>query len=277
MKVFLSWSGDLSKRVAEELRGWLPLVIQAIKPWLSSEDIEKGSRWSPDIAKELTASKAGVICVLPDNQDSPWLNFEAGAISNTIWASKVCTYLVGIKPTDLNGPLKQFQATVCDRDDTRRLVGTLNQALEKDALSGETLDKSFEVFWPRLERALDEILSAKRPAMPIRTERELAEETLTIVRELIKRPPSNILNSLYNDPYSGPSPSGFIDPYEPYNPNSHLYESLYRVPVASQPSSKIVLNEAEYEEFMRRQPIQVSEALGLPATEDPKKKAKAES
>ena len=84
MKVFLSWSGQLSKRVAEELRQWLPNVIQALEPWLSSEDIGKGSRWSSHVTSELAASKAGIICVTPDNHNAPWLNFEAGAISNNV-------------------------------------------------------------------------------------------------------------------------------------------------------------------------------------------------
>jgi hypothetical protein len=64
--------------MAETLREWLPNVLQAVEPWMSAEDIEKGARWSTDIAAELANTKAGILCVTPDNLEAPWLNFEAG-------------------------------------------------------------------------------------------------------------------------------------------------------------------------------------------------------
>ena len=84
MKVFLSWSGSRSHKVALVFRDWLPSVIQEIVPYVSSEDIDKGARWSTDIAKELSDSKFGILCVTRDNINAPWLTFEAGALSKTM-------------------------------------------------------------------------------------------------------------------------------------------------------------------------------------------------
>lgn len=41
MQVFISWSGDQSKAVAELLNDWIPCVTQAVKPWISSADLDK--------------------------------------------------------------------------------------------------------------------------------------------------------------------------------------------------------------------------------------------
>ena len=70
MKVFISWSGDTSFKVAEVLKEWLPCIIQDVEPYFSSADIDKGARWSSDIAKELEAADFGILCVTKDNIDS---------------------------------------------------------------------------------------------------------------------------------------------------------------------------------------------------------------
>src|SRR6266403_3949719 len=100
MKVFISWSGPISNKVAVLLRDWLPSVIQAVEPYVSSEDIDKGARWSTDIAKELEAAHFGILCITPDNISAPWINFEAGALSKALDKSKVVPLLVGVKKSE---------------------------------------------------------------------------------------------------------------------------------------------------------------------------------
>jgi len=121
MKVFISWSGSLSMKVALVLQKWMPRVIQSVEPYVSSENIDKGSRWSLDIAKELQGSVYGILCVTKDNYKAPWLNFEAGALSKELDLSRVCPFLYNIKSSELKGPLLQFQATVFEKEDVYRL------------------------------------------------------------------------------------------------------------------------------------------------------------
>ncbi|HEX8265309.1 MAG TPA: hypothetical protein VF596_07770 [Pyrinomonadaceae bacterium] len=59
MKIFISWSGERSHQVAQALFSWLPKVIQTIEPFLSSENIESGSRWHTEIASQLESTNFG--------------------------------------------------------------------------------------------------------------------------------------------------------------------------------------------------------------------------
>src|SRR5580693_1724871 len=124
MNLFISWSGTRSRAVAEALHGWLPSVIQSVKPWMSAADLEKGARWSSDVARHLEETRVGIICLTSDNLDAPWILFESGALSKTLNSTFVCPYLFNVEPSELKGPLVQFQVTKCDKEDTRRLLHT---------------------------------------------------------------------------------------------------------------------------------------------------------
>lgn len=202
MKVFISWSGDLSHRVALVLRDWLPSVIQALQPYVSSEDIDKGVRWSTDIANELDQSQFGILCITPDNADAPWLNFEAGALSKSIDKSRVSPFLFGLKRSEIrSGPLLQFQSTIFERDDVLKLLHSLNSAPEPPCLDDARLDIVFSVWWPKLQEELTQLL-ATQPALKASSvpsarreghaESDILEELLELVRtqhKLLNSPP----------------------------------------------------------------------------------------
>ena len=155
MKVFISWSGKTSFEVAKVLKEWIPCVIYNIEPYFSSDDIDKGARWSTDIAKELEAAEFGILCVTKDNLNSEWLNFEAGALSKAIDKSKVCPFLFNLLPSDIsNSPILQFQMTSVDRDDMYKLFKSMNKALGESALEEARLKKMFELSWNEIDTAL---------------------------------------------------------------------------------------------------------------------------
>lgn len=189
MNVFLTWSGSKSRRLAEFLRQWLADVIQDLHPWMSSEDIRRGAQWPAAIGAQLESSDIGVICVTRDNQEAPWLLFEAGALGKRLTrGARVCTYLLDLSPADLKpGPLSLYQATQATQEDTLRLLITLNEALGEARLPEQRLRKAFDHYWPELHAHITFLNSSTPPpAMVIRPDRELLEEILLLLREIAR-------------------------------------------------------------------------------------------
>lgn len=188
-KVFISWSGELSRKLGESLRNWLPAALQYVKPYFSPDDIEKGAKWNSEIAKELETSDVGVILLTPDNTEKPWIIFESGALSKSMDKSRVCTLLFDLDPAEVKGPLTSFQATKFVREDFKRLVYTINNTAGEAKLDASVLDSVFEMWWPRLEAQVNEILKthdkgAKRERRP---ERDILEEILNLTRMNVER------------------------------------------------------------------------------------------
>lgn len=188
MKVFISWSGETSRSLAEIMHRWLPSVIQAAKPYFSPDDMAKGARWSTEIAKELESSQVGILIVTRENLEAPWLMFEAGALSKNIGQAKVSPILFEVEPADIKGPLVQFQVAKFEKAETKRVVRMINSELGDVALANDVLDAAFEMWWPRLEEQVRRELSrvGRRETVTVRPERELLEEILALTRSLVR-------------------------------------------------------------------------------------------
>lgn len=209
MKVFLSWSGSKSHKIALVLREWIPSVIQSIEPYVSSEDIDKGTRWSTDIAKELQNSTFGILCVTSDNIEAPWLNFEAGALSKTMDKSYVSPFLFDIKKSEVQGPILQFQSTVFEKDDIFKLLKSLNNACAtENKLSEKRLKDTFDVWYSKLEIQLNDIKNTEcetdvEPRENIEEKREeILEEILELTRinqKLLRNSENNTSEEILNE------------------------------------------------------------------------------
>ncbi len=154
MKVFISWSGELSKAVAQILKKYLPCIIQNADVFCSIEDIEKGENWDSRLTTELASSCFGIICLTPSNLNAPWVNFEAGAIAKTL-DSRLTALLINLKPSDIQGPLKRYQATNVDERDMRKLVADINKS-SGNTISEEVITVTFDAIWPQVKLAINE-------------------------------------------------------------------------------------------------------------------------
>ena len=192
MRVFLSWSGDVSHKVALILHNWLPEVIQQIEPYMASEDIAKGARWGADIAQELEAASFGILCLTKESMNEPWLNFEAGALSKSVNNSNVCPFLFGVEKAEIVEPLRQFQAVSETKDDIKKLIHSLNEKCE-NRLADPRLNSAFEQWYPNLIDRLGE-LSDKQPddvQSGEQTHEEVSKEA-RMLEELLEMSRSNL-------------------------------------------------------------------------------------
>ncbi|MGN8075620.1 TIR domain-containing protein [Enterobacter sp. 22104] len=186
MELFISWSGERSRAIAEAIREWIPCVIQAVKPYFSPEDINKGQRWSTEISSKLESSKLGIIVLTSTNLDAPWLMFEAGALSKSLDTSRVCPLLFGVTPAEVIGPLVQFQCSIFNQTEALKLLRSINNMLGDEKLEEKTLYSVFEVFWPQLSLKIDSITKTpenSKVKVNTRDDRDILEEILRLSRK----------------------------------------------------------------------------------------------
>ena len=190
MRVFLSWSGQRSRELAQFLNDWLPKVIQAVEPWMS-EDIEKGDRWQPVMDETLESTQFGIFCLTTENISEPWINFEAGAITKQARESRGWTVLVDLTPGEVPPPLGKFQHTTLDRENVRKLLGAINGALkssDEKPLPEKRLDEVFDTYWGELKERTQEIVELPvSTGVAKRDPTAIMEEVLAVVRRLERK------------------------------------------------------------------------------------------
>jgi hypothetical protein len=199
MRVFISWSGEPSRSVAQALREWLPMVVQHVEPWMSEEDIESGGRWNDAIAAELEGAEYGLICLTSTNLERPWLIFEAGALAKRFDVARVVPLLIDLKPADVTMPLASFQGRALSEEGMRRLVKDLNEEREQP-LPAQQIDQLFTGMWPMLETQVVAVKTRRVTEEGGKTPRDasdLMDELVVTVRRIERRMDSQSLMTGY--------------------------------------------------------------------------------
>lgn len=158
MKLFLSWSGDRSHAMALFFQEWLQCVIQACDPWVSSKDLEQGSVWHTEINSALQGTNIGIICLTKENQNNPWILFEAGALSKGLETNRVIVFLVDIEVGDLSPPLSLFHTAEPKKESVKGVVKTINNSLKEKQINNNVLDRIFDTYWDQFSNEYKRIL-----------------------------------------------------------------------------------------------------------------------
>jgi ribosome-binding protein aMBF1 (putative translation factor) len=183
VKVFFAWSGPTSEQLAEFMREWIPSVIQAVKPFMSTQDIRKGQRWANEIGARLADADFAVLCLTPTNLNSRWIHYEAGAVSR-IEGCRVSALLLDVPVTQIEFPLQQFQHTRLTKRDLWQFVRDLNERC-KTPLDDARLRKAFERNYPDVEAEIERLKATLAQeqgghAAPARSTEAILSDLLTV-------------------------------------------------------------------------------------------------
>lgn len=194
-KVFISWSGALSMRVATVWYDLVKELFDVVEPFMSEENIGAGVRSLQKIAVELSGTSFGIIVITQDNQGSQWLNYEAGALSKDLGDEtiRVAPSLVDFdRKSDVTGPLGQFQASFLDEGGVKFILTEIAKLVGADESS---VTKRFNNAWrEEYEARFAEAKSADagEPSDARRKPDDMLDEILNMVRDMARTANSRI-------------------------------------------------------------------------------------
>jgi TIR domain len=152
VEVFISWSGEPSKRAAVLLKELLESIMQNTKVWLSTDSIGSGEVWIAELKEALSEINFGIAMLSRANINSPFLLFEAGSLSKKT-EGRLVPVLCDLRPIDVKGPFQHFQQRFPNQDDIWIHINSLAELTLED----ERLKKAFDKWWPDFDEGFRKI------------------------------------------------------------------------------------------------------------------------
>lgn len=184
MRVFISWAGPRGRKIAEELRRAIERINPKFRPWVSSQDLGKGSMWAAELSDEIKRHTVIMACLTRESKDRPWIMFEAGIVFGTAGKPHVSPILFGIEKQDLiEHPMELFNHTSFNKDDFAKLFRDLNKMLGSEALTDDVCSDLFGREWPNLQHSVASVLAEGTVGQSARSRDPAINAILELARE----------------------------------------------------------------------------------------------
>lgn len=191
MKAFISFARG-TKDPALKLKQQLESIFSGLEIFISTE-IQKGTKWEDEIYAGLKAAEFVISCIDEKNQDSKWLNFEAGAIAGA--GKHVFVVLYGLKKRNFDGPLSSFQITEFQKDDYLNLLKSIRDKMESP-ISDDLLQHAHDGAWSQLDRSLVESKASNeepKPSQADRIEKAVLTEVWKSTKDGLETVPAGLI------------------------------------------------------------------------------------
>lgn len=188
--IFICWSGN-NRSVAKAVKDCLDLIFDKHIEVKYSEQLTSGSLWVTKLFDMLDNVDYGLVCLNKENYNSPWMHFEAGAITKSLKKSHVVPMLFDLEADSFSGPFSSFQsidACKYEEDDAHviKLIKNINSMLGPNSQKQNIhhLVKIVERSWP-------DVISAHEAAVKEQPSQEASqknegEETTKNTKKLLE-------------------------------------------------------------------------------------------
>lgn len=238
MMLFIGWSKDASRAIAQTFRDWILEVNSKIFPFVSFEDIRPGMDWRKTLSQSLMKANFGVLCMTEENLNAPWLLYETGLLSmatsqnNPDGEPRIAPILFGVAHTDsLPDALHPYQSV--RYEDSRamwNLICGINELCVK--LYGAELQRLGAAAEPTYldESALREAFDRSYPAFVEQTQRilESGEYDADAFRDALKSVASPVATDVANQ-NNGDTIAKFSDKLENFYKEFGAYPDTSRI------------------------------------------------
>lgn len=173
MVIFISWSGDIAKSIAEALKTELFDIFgddDKLEIFVSSQDISAGTEWFHEISNAIENSILGILCLTKENTSNEsiadWVIFEAGALAFHLKDKKAIIPLLFNTTIPNKSPLRPFEFIKFDPTQYKKLICDindkyLNEKYKKNAVR-DLAAASYNRLLPKVETALNKFVDSDR-------------------------------------------------------------------------------------------------------------------
>ncbi len=171
MKLFFSWSGEISNEFAKRVRDWIDPVLgkKDLEIFISTEDIKVGEKWKNSLESILNEAGLGILFLTSENVNSPWIGFEAGWLAQRLDDQTIIPFYLDISPEMVEGPLAWFQGIEANEKGMLDLMLKINELVESKE-DESIIATRVSAMFPRLEKELDDLILLGKSGVTINYE-----------------------------------------------------------------------------------------------------------
>lgn len=171
MKIFISWSKNKSKLLAQQTKKLIQNTMGDAVEFFFSPEMYKGTRVDHEIHENLLESDKCIVCITSENFKNPWLLYEAGVIFGANHSKTSQSIVIPILfehipnwSSWIDKPLNQYVPIQLQNTNNEFIGGKqdFKQFLSELALENNIAVKNFNKHWKSYEKEIQEILNKEK-------------------------------------------------------------------------------------------------------------------